>query len=84
MTVMYGNNGSHFLTLLGADVRHLIDVLTRVAAVGHAESKVKIKSLHQLVPEEVSLYHPEVTHLLVSNSELHSVGPEPQARLPHF
>lgn len=67
------------LTLLWGQLWHLIDMLTTVPRVGHTESKIKIKCFEQLVPEVVSLHHPELTYLPVSHREIHTVPRDKEA-----
>lgn len=50
----------------------LVDVLARVLAAGHAEAKLEIKALQQLIAEVVPLNHAEVVDGCVSHCELHS------------
>ena len=50
----------------------LVDVLARVLAAGHAEAKLEVKALKQLIAEVVSLDHAEVVDGCVANRELHS------------
>ncbi len=50
----------------------LVDVLACVLAAGHAEAKLKIKTLQQLIAEVVSLNHAEVVDGCVAHCELHS------------
>lgn len=49
-----------------------IDVFTGVLAAGHAKAKLKVKTFEQLLPEVMSLDHPEVIYGHVSNCELHT------------
>lgn len=42
----------------------------------HAETKAEVKTLEALVPEEVSLYHPEVLHFLITHREFYTVSME--------
>ena len=58
------------LTIFLTELWHLVDVLTGVPSVGHAEAEIKIKHLEYSVPKVMSLNHPEVLDRLVSNSEL--------------
>jgi len=46
----------------------LVDVLTCVLAAGHAEAKLKVKALEQLLAEVVSLDHAEVVELYLKAS----------------
>lgn len=47
-------------------------MFTGVFAARHAEAKLKIEALEQLLSEIMSLNHPEVFYRLVSNRELHT------------
>ena len=42
----------------------------------HAETKAEVETLEALVPEEVSLYHPEVLHFLITHREFYTVSME--------
>ena len=42
----------------------------------HAETKAEVETLEALVPEEVSLYHPEVLHFLITHREFYAVSME--------
>ena len=50
----------------------LVDVLACVLAAGHAEAKLEIKALEQLVAEVVSLNHTKVVDGCVTDCKLHS------------
>lgn len=57
----------------------LIDVFTGVLAAGHAEAKLKVKTLEQLLSEIVPLNHPEILYRSVSDCELNSGSNLPQS-----
>lgn len=59
---------THFLGQRG----ELINVLARVLAAGHAEAKLKVKTLEQLLSEIVPLNHPEILYRSVSDCELNT------------
>ena len=46
-------------------------MFTRVLAIWNAESKFKVKTLEQLVPEEMAFDHAEFTHGFASYRKLH-------------
>ena len=58
------------LTLLWRQLWHLVYLLAGVCGVRHAETEVKVKGFEEVVAEVVPLYHPEMAHGLVPNSEL--------------
>ena len=68
----YDTQTQHIRTFFVRESGQLVDVFTRVHAVGHTEAKVEVKALHAPVPEEVPLNHLEVFHWLVSHPELHT------------
>lgn len=49
-----------------------IDVFTRVLASGHAEAKLKVKTLQQSLSEIVPFDHPEVFNWQISDGELNT------------
>ena len=73
-TYLNNNNTTIELTFFFRQLWHLVDVLTGVMRVGHAETKVKIKRLEQLLSEIVPLYHPELFHWLISHCEFNPGG----------
>jgi len=64
----------HFLGQCG----ELVDVLACVLAAGHAEAKLEIKALEQLVAEVVSLNHTKVVDGCVTHCKLHCGSNLPQ------
>ena len=50
--------------------RKLVNVLDRVATVGHAEAEVKVEALEKSFVEVVSLDHAKVLNGFVANREL--------------
>lgn len=65
------------LTEVLRELGELVDVLTSVFTAGDAESKLKIKTLQQLIAEVVPLDHAEVIDGFVPYCELH---PEREGR----
>lgn len=62
------------LTDLLRQRRELVDVLACVLAARHAEAKLKIEALEQLIAEVMSLDHAEVVDGRLPHCELHSAG----------
>lgn len=62
------------LTEVVGELRELVDVFARVAAVGNAEPKVKVKALEQASLEVVPLDHAEAVYGSVAHRELHPGG----------
>lgn len=55
---------------MAAEHGEFVDMFARVLAVGNAKSKVKVKCLEKIVPEEVPLYHSKAADGLLANCEL--------------
>lgn len=64
----------HRLTDVFGQRWEFIDVFTGVLATGHAEAKLKVKTLEQLLSKIMSLDHPEVFYGHVSDCELNAAG----------
>lgn len=63
--------GSRLTEVVGK-LRELVDVFTRVATVGNAETEVKVKALEQASLEVMPLDHAEAVYGSVSHRELHT------------
>lgn len=48
----------------------LVDVLTGVLGIGHAESEFEIERLQNAILEEVPFNHPEIAHWFIAHSKL--------------
>lgn len=68
------------LTDLLRQRRELVDVLARVLAARHAEAKLEIEALEQLIAEVMSLDHAEVVDGRLSHRELHAADTPPMHR----
>lgn len=63
--------GSRLTEVVGK-LRELVDVFTRVATVGNAETEVKVKALEQASLEVMPLDHAEAVYGSVAHRELHT------------
>lgn len=72
------------LTAVLRQGREFVDVFTRVLASGHAEAKLKVKTLQQSLPEVVPFDHPEVFDGQVSDRELHAEQAHKQREASSF
>ena len=61
----------HLIDCVLGQLRKLVNVLAAVQTIRNAEPKIKVECFEMLIPEEVTLNHPELGHWLPSNPELH-------------
>ena len=62
----------HLIDCVLGQLRKLVNVLAAVQTIRNAEPKIKVECFEMLIPEEVTLDHPELGHWLPPDPELHS------------
>lgn len=72
MQQYYCEQSERRLTELVWKLRELVDVFTRVSAVGNAEAEVEVEVLEEPTLEVVSLDHPKAVDGPVAHRELHA------------